>query len=77
VSLTAVRVWFVSVQVAVTLAPGSTPPVLSVIVPEMPPVVRCANAVRVVARKATSKITNTAPGRLCRMWLYLSLLAGA
>ena len=71
-SVTAVRAWFVSVQVAVTLTPGSTPPVLSVIVPEMPPDVRCANAACVVASMATSSNTNTVPGRLCRMWLYLS-----
>ena len=54
------------------MTPGSTPPVVSVIVPETPPVVRCANAACVVARSATRKITNTIPNRLCRMWLYLS-----
>jgi hypothetical protein len=64
------------VQVAVTLTPGSTPPVLSVIVPDMPPDVRCANAASVVASKATRKITNTIPDHLSRMW-FTSRAIGA
>jgi len=49
VSVTAVRVAFVVVHTAVTVAPGSTPPVVSVIVPEMSPVVFCANPLVAVA----------------------------
>src|ERR1051325_2307148 len=44
VSVTAVRVMFVSAHMAVTVAPGSTAFVLSMTVPLMAPVVRCANA---------------------------------
>ena len=61
------RVWLVAVQTAFTVTPGSTPPVLSVTVPEMSPVVRCAIRVVAVAMKATNPRTSTVPGRLCRM----------
>src|SRR5262245_15840088 len=42
-SVVVLRDWFVAVQTAVTVAPGRTPPVPSVIEPLTSPVVRCAN----------------------------------
>src|SRR5262249_11964033 len=53
-SVVVLRDWFVAVQTAVTVAPGSTPPVPSVIEPLMSPVVRCANAGSGKAERAAS-----------------------
>src|SRR6185312_8054996 len=64
-SVVVVRVWFVAVQTAVIVAPGSTPPVPSVTEPLMSPVVRCAKDE--IGNAETTAIVRQATQRRCSM----------
>jgi hypothetical protein len=66
VSVTTERVRLVSVQTAVTVTPGSTAPVVSITVPPMSPVVRCAaaGAIAAISKKRHNPMWSK-PRRMC------------
>src|ERR687888_1214418 len=72
-SVVVVRVKLVAGNVAVTVTPGSTAPVLSTIVPLMSPVVFCASAGATSTTASSQPETNGTPSRTCRISALLSV----